>query len=93
MTDQGTNVDRASRVAEIRDIACEAFAVGAEEVEAATSFREDLGVDSIDGIELLSRLQERFAITFDEDEMAQLMPRLMTDLRTVYEFVAESIGW
>ena len=70
-----------------------AFAAAPEKVEAATSFRDDLGVDSIDGIELLSQLQERFALTFEEDEMAQLMPRLMTDLRTVYEFVAENVGW
>jgi acyl carrier protein len=93
MADQGTDVDRASRIAEIRDIACEVFDVGPGKVEAAASFREDLGVDSIDGIGLLSRLQERFAITFEEDDLGQLMPRLMTNLRTVYEFVAENIGW
>jgi acyl carrier protein len=93
MADQGTDVDRAARIAEIRDIACEVFAAAPEKVEAATSFRDDLGVDSVDGIDLLSRLEERFAVTFKEDELGQLVPRLLTDLRTVYEFVAESSRW
>jgi acyl carrier protein len=89
MTDQRTDIDRATRFAEIRDIACETFSVGPEEVETATSFQADLGVDSIDGIELLTRLEEHFAITLNENTV----PLLMTDLSTVYEVVAENGGW
>jgi acyl carrier protein len=89
MTDQRTDVDTASRIAEIRDIVCETFSVEPADVETATSFMADLGVDSLDGIELLTRLEERFAITLHEGAVL----RLMTDLRTVYDVVAENGGW
>lgn len=104
MTDQSTNIDSARldstsldstrldstrRITELRDIVCDTFSVGPEEVETATSFRTDLDVDSIDGIELLTRLEQRFNIVLSED----VVPRLMMDLRTVYDVVAESGGW
>jgi acyl carrier protein len=89
MTNQSKVTERTARLAEIRDIVCDVFSAEPEVVETTTSFESDLEGDSLLVIELLTKLEKRFGITIDQSDM----PRLVTDLPTVYEVVAESAGW
>ena len=94
MTEQNTAVDRggdpaAARVAEIRDLVSETFAVEPGQVEEAASFKDDLGADSLLAFELFTRLEERYAITLAIEDL----PLLTEDLRTVCELMAARAGW
>jgi len=89
MIEETVQTERTLRIDEIRDIAADVFAVEPGEVEAADSFAVDLDADSLLAIELLAHLEEHFGITIDVAES----PRMVTNLATVYEVVAESAGW
>lgn len=78
----------ATRFAEIRDIAADIFTVEPEEVEAAESFVDDLGIDSLTAIDLLAQLEKRYGVTIDGDELAN-----MVNLRSSYAVVARIAGW
>lgn len=87
--DQGTAVEQADRTAQIRDIAADVLSAEPGDVEAARSFKDDLDADSLLAIELLTRLEKHFDVAIADSEL----PRLVTNLRTAYEVVAESAGW
>ena len=94
MTEQNTATGRsadvpAARIAEIRDLVSETFSAEPGQVEAATSFKDDLEADSLLLFELFTRLEERYSITLAEEDL----PRLAEDLRTVCELVAARAGW
>jgi acyl carrier protein len=78
----------ADRMAELRDMAADVFTVEPEEVERATAFSDDLGVDSLLAVELLSRIEQRYDIMIDADDLQK-----MTDLRSTYKVVADAAGW
>ncbi|MCX4904339.1 acyl carrier protein [Streptomyces sp. NBC_00878] len=78
----------ADRMAELRDMAADIFTVEPEEVERATTFSDDLGVDSLLAVELLSRIEQRYNIMIDADDLQK-----MTDLRSTYKVVADAAGW
>ena len=58
-----------------------------EEIKPDAHFYQDLGIDSIKGIELTVALQESFNIRIDDDKIAQL-----TDLRKVADEVRRLMG-
>ncbi|UJW30243.1 acyl carrier protein [Saccharothrix sp. AJ9571] len=78
----------AERKAVIKELACDAFEVEPEELAEHTLFDEDLGVDSLNAIDLLAALEKRFGVEIDQVDLSQL-----TSLATVYEFVAGELGW
>lgn len=84
-----TDTQRADRFARIRDIVAEVFSAEPSQVEAAKNFENDLETNSLLAIDLLIALEETFGISIDNDEL----PRLMTDLRTLYQVVAEKARW
>lgn len=44
-----------------------------EEVTLSASLKEDLGLDSLDAVELNMALEEEFSITIDEEELAKFV--------------------
>lgn len=85
---QDTEIDPA-RLAQVRDVVAEVFSAEPAAVEAAGSFEDDLDTNSLLAVDLCIRLETDFGISISNDEL----PRLMTDLRTVYEFVADKAKW
>ena len=81
--------DRAARIREIRDVAATMFEVRPEEVEAAQSFEDDLGADSLLAVEFLVELERRFGVALELSELT----RLMANLDSAYEAIAEIAGW
>ncbi|MCG2708346.1 MAG: acyl carrier protein [Candidatus Omnitrophica bacterium] len=60
---------------EIRDVVSEQLDVKPEEIEAQSSFIDDLGADSLDTVELVMALEEKFNIEIP-DEDAEKMQRV-----------------
>ncbi|HTI20623.1 MAG TPA: phosphopantetheine-binding protein [Kutzneria sp.] len=85
---QDTEIDPA-RLAQVRDVVAEVFSAEPAAVEAAGSFEDDLDTNSLLAVDLCIRLETDFGISISNDEL----PQLMTDLRTVYEFVADKAKW
>ena len=53
---------------EIQKIICEQLKAKPEEVKSETSFIEDLGADSLDTIELVMALEEKFNIEIPDED-------------------------
>jgi len=58
---------------EIKQVVSEQLGVKPDEVKPAASFRDDLGADSLDAVELIMALEEKFGIEIpDSDAEAML---------------------
>jgi|tagenome__1003787_1003787.scaffolds.fasta_scaffold13355877_2 acyl carrier protein len=86
---QDTEIEPTDRLAQVRDVVAEVFSADPGQVEAAGSFEDDLDTNSLLAVDLCVRLEADFGISISNDEL----PQLMTDLRTVYEFVADKAKW
>jgi acyl carrier protein len=61
-----------SRVDEVRAAVAEHLEVDGERLTEHTSLSEDLGIDSLAGIELATALEDRFSLRITDDELAGL---------------------
>lgn len=79
---------RADILIQVRQIVAEAMEIPAEEIEAATNIRDDLGADDIDAHEIIYAIEDAWPpVEFSDAEMA--------DCRTVGDLVghlAEKLG-
>jgi acyl carrier protein len=62
-------MERADALATIKDVAAEVLSVEADQVTEAARFKEDLDADSLDLVELVMGLEERFDIEVPEDDL------------------------
>jgi acyl carrier protein len=56
----------------VKDIIVEQLGVDASQVTAAASFVDDLGADSLDTVELVMALEEKFEIEIPDDEAEKI---------------------
>jgi acyl carrier protein len=56
----------------VRDVVCENLGVNPEQLTRQTSFRDDVGADSIDVVELVMALEEEFEITIPEADAEKI---------------------
>lgn len=56
----------------MRDIIAEQLNVDANEIELSTSFKDDLGADSLDLFELVMALEEEYNIEIPADDLSEL---------------------
>ena len=61
-----------SRVDEVRAAVAEHLEVDGERLTEQTSLGEDLGIDSLAGIELATALEDRFSLRITDEELAAL---------------------
>lgn len=78
----------ADRKDRIKQLACASFEVDLAEVTDKTHFVEDLGVDSLNAIDLLAALETEYEIEIEPEAI-----RRMVTVDAVYEVVAEVAGW
>ncbi len=57
----------------IREMLAEALNLPAEKVTAESKIVEDLGADSLDVVELLSRLEDEYGITIPDEDVEELL--------------------
>jgi acyl carrier protein len=70
---------------ELRDLVCDVFELEPEEVTGTSSFVDDLGVDSLSLIELVSQCEKRYRIRIAESQL-----KTMLTLDGVYRVVTEA---
>lgn len=56
----------------MREIIAEQLGVGEDEIELETSFKEDLGADSLDLFELTMALEEEYDIEIPAEELGEI---------------------
>jgi len=78
----------ADRKDRIKQLACASFEVDLDQVTDRTHFVEDLGVDSLNAIDLLAALETEYEIEIEPEEISR-----MVTVDAVYEVVAEAAGW
>ncbi len=62
-------MNRADAIDALTDIAVEVLRVEPDQVTEAARFKEDLDADSLDLVELVMGLEERFDITVPEEDL------------------------
>ena len=62
-------MDRADALSTIREVAVEVLSVEPDQVTETARFKEDLDADSLDLVELVMGLEERFDIEVPEDDL------------------------
>jgi acyl carrier protein len=62
-------MERADALATIQDVAAEVLSVEPTRVTEAARFKEDLDADSLDLVELVMGLEERFDISVPEEDL------------------------
>jgi acyl carrier protein len=68
MSDQ-SSIEQEANFGKFRECAVDVLQVPAEKVTAGASFADDLDADSLDLVELVMALEEKFDITVDESEL------------------------
>jgi acyl carrier protein len=61
-----------SLLEEIKEIICEQLKAKPEEIKLETSFIDDLGTDSLDSIELVMALEEKFNIEIPDEDAEKM---------------------
>ena len=56
----------------LKEIIAERLSVDADEVELNTSFKDDLGADSLDLFELVMALEDEFDVEIPADDLANI---------------------
>ncbi|MEV6960755.1 acyl carrier protein [Streptomyces sp. NPDC051207] len=59
-------------VEELRALVAEALELQVDEITDEARFQEDLGVDSLVSLEISVRLEERYGIKVDENDLSEL---------------------
>ena len=62
-------MERAAALATIKEVAAEVLSVEPDQVEEGARFKEDLDADSLDLVELVMGLEERFDIEVPEEDL------------------------
>jgi acyl carrier protein len=62
-------MERADALATIKEVAAEVLSVEPDQVEEGARFKEDLDADSLDLVELVMGLEERFDIEVPEEDL------------------------
>lgn len=65
-------VDREKAVEEIRAILVEQLGVDPSEVSESSSFQEDLNADSLDLVELIMEMEDRFKLKIPDEEAEKI---------------------
>ena len=68
---------------DIKEVVVEQLSVNADEVKEDAKFVEDLGADSLDAVELVIALEEKFDIEIPDDEAEKI--QTITDVATYIE--------
>jgi acyl carrier protein len=56
----------------LRDVAVETLSVDADAVTDAATFKDDLGADSLDLVEVVMALEEKLDISIPEEDLADI---------------------
>lgn len=67
----------------VKDIICEELGIEAELVKLDSSLADDLGADSLDAIELIMAVEEKFDVEISDSDAAKI--KLVSDMVRLLE--------
>lgn len=70
----------------VKSAVAEQLGINAETISNEASFKDDLGADSLDLVELVMAFENEFGITIEEDESAKL-----TTVQKAIDFITEKL--
>ena len=56
----------------IRDLLADQLGISADSITAESTFTDDLGIDSLDMVDMVMTLEDEFDVTIPDDEMETL---------------------
>ncbi|MFM7617856.1 MAG: acyl carrier protein [Actinomycetes bacterium] len=62
-------MERSEALEAIREVAVEVLSVQPDQVQESASFKDDLDADSLDLVELVMGLEERFDVSIPEEDL------------------------
>ena len=71
---------------EITDIIVELFGVSKQDVKEESNFQKDFGADSLDGVEFIMKLEEKYNIDIPDDDAEE-----MTNVGKVVDYVIKKV--
>jgi len=72
VTEKGDALERAEAIGQVRDILVEQLGVEAGDVQEGARFQEDLNADSLDLVELIMEMEDRFGLKIPDDEAEKI---------------------
>ena len=66
-------MDRAQALSELQSILVEQLGVDASEVVETASFQEDLNADSIDLVEMIMEMEDKFGVKIPDEEAEKIV--------------------
>jgi len=72
---------------EIREIIADQIGIDAGEIKETSSFKEDLGIDSLDLFEIVMQLEEKYDVEIDSNELEDVKT-----IKDVIEFLNKKIA-
>jgi acyl carrier protein len=66
-------VDRAQALSELQSILVEQLGVDASEVIETASFQEDLNADSLDLVEMIMEMEDKFGVKIPDEEAEKIV--------------------
>ena len=69
---KGDPLDRGDAINQVRDILVEQLGVEADEVQESARFQEDLNADSLDLVELIMEMEDRFGMKIPDEEAEKI---------------------
>jgi len=66
-------VDRAQALSELQSILVEQLGVDASEVVETASFSEDLNADSLDLVEMIMEMEDKFGVKIPDEEAEKIV--------------------
>lgn len=70
--ERGPGLDREHALGEVRAILVEQLGVAPDEVKEGASFQEDLNADSLDLVELIMEMEDRFEVKIPDEEAEKI---------------------
>ena len=71
---------------EITDIIVELLGVSKQDVKEESNFQKDFGADSLDGVEFIMKLEEKYNIDIPDDDAEE-----MTNVGKVVDYVIKKV--
>lgn len=81
-----SNIDVNGIAARVRKIVAEQLGVKEAELNDEASFRDDLGADSLDSVELVMALEEEFEVEIPDEEAEKA-----TTVKQTIEYISEKL--
>lgn len=70
---EGSSVDRDQAFEQVKEIIVEQLGVGADDVVVEASFQEDLNADSLDLVELIMSMEDKFGVKIPDEDAEKIL--------------------